>query len=68
MSCAEVFSYALLLKGAERAVRILELLEEGKREEVKTTLDALKGISPEAIRQLWRKGRIAEDLPTATGG
>lgn len=67
MSCAEVFSCALLLKGADRAVRILELLEEGKRAEVKTALESLKSIPSEAIRQLWRQRRTAEDLPTIAG-
>ncbi len=67
MSCAEVFSCALLLKGSDRAVRILELLEEGKREEVKTALESLESIPPEAIRQLWQQRRIAEDLRTVAG-
>ena len=67
MSCAEVFSYALLLKGSERAAQILELLEEGKREEVKTALEALKGIPPDGIRQRWCERRRAEDLPLAAG-
>ena len=65
MSNAELFSFALLLKGADRIAQILELLEEGKREEVKTTIEAWKSIPPETLRQLWREGRTAEDLPPA---
>ncbi|HEX4772158.1 MAG TPA: hypothetical protein VH351_15085 [Bryobacteraceae bacterium] len=67
MSYAEVFSYALLLKGAERAVQILELLEENKREEVKAVLESLKGIPAEGIRRLWRERRATEDLPKTAG-
>lgn len=67
MSCAEVFSYALVLKGADRAPQILELLEEGKREEVKTALEPVKSIPLEAVRQLWRQRRTEEDLRTAAG-
>lgn len=61
MSCAEVFSFALVLKGADRTTRILELLEEGKREEVKIAREALKNNPPEAIRRLWHERRLAED-------
>ncbi len=67
MSCAEVFSCALLLKGADRAVGILELLDQGKREEVKTALESFKSIPPEAIRQLWGQRRTTEDLPAVAG-
>jgi flagellar motor switch protein FliG len=65
MSCAEVFSFALILKGSDRTVQILELLEESKREEVKTALESLKSIPPEAIRRLWSERRTGEHLPRA---
>ena len=67
MSCAEVFSYALLLKGADRAVQILELLDERKQEEVKAALETLKGMPPAAIRQLWCERRKADELSTVAG-
>jgi len=65
MSSAEVFSYALLLKGADRAAEILALLDEQKREVVETALDRLKSIPPEVIRQRWLQLRTTEDLRTA---
>ncbi|MBV9155121.1 MAG: hypothetical protein JO097_02595 [Acidobacteriaceae bacterium] len=65
MSRVEVFSYALMLKGADRAEKIIELLDDGAQEEVKATLEALKDLPPGAIRQLWREGRNAEELAPA---
>ena len=65
MSWAEVFSYALLLKSADRGAQILELLDEPKREAVKTALEPLKSVPPEVIRQLWRERRMTEDQPPA---
>lgn len=62
MSSAEVFSCALLLKGADRAAQILNLLERGQREEVKVALEAIKSTPPEGIRQLWCERRVTEDL------
>ncbi|MBV8478133.1 MAG: hypothetical protein JO138_02985 [Acidobacteriaceae bacterium] len=62
MSCVEVFSYALLLKGAERGTQIIELLDEGKQEEVKAALESLKDIPAAGIRQLWCERRRADEL------
>lgn len=67
MTCTEAFSYALLLKGGERNVRIMDLLNEGKQEELKAVLESLKGTPPDAIRQLWREQRITDELSIATG-
>lgn len=67
MTCAEVFSYALLLKGGDRSVRIMDLLDEGKQEEIKALLESLKGTPPDAIRQLWRERRITDELSMAAG-
>ncbi len=67
MSRVEVFSYALLLKGAERTTQIIELLDEGKQEEVKAVLEPFKGMLPAAIRQLWCERRKADGLSTAAG-
>lgn len=67
MTCAEGFSYALLLKGGDRVSRIMDLLEEPRQEEVKAVLESLNGISPEDIRQLWREQRITDELSMAAG-
>ena len=67
MTGAEVFSYALLLKGADRIDQILALLEAGRREEVKTVLEQLRAIPPDAIRLLWRERRAAEDSVLPAG-
>jgi flagellar motor switch protein FliG len=62
MSCAEVFSYVLVLKvGGDRADGILELLEPAKREEVQQALQTLKSMAPERVRQLWRERRSLEE-------
>ena len=67
MTCAEVFSYALLLKGEGRRARIMDLLEEGKQEEVRAVLERLTETSPDAIRQLWREQRVADELSMPAG-
>ena len=67
MSCVEAFSYALLLKGGDRADKILDLLSHEKREEVKSALEGLNAMPPEAIRQLWRERRKADELPVTAG-
>ncbi len=67
MSCAEVFSYALLLKAGDRAEQIMEVLDERKQEEVKAALERLKGMPPDGIRQLWRERRKADELSTTAG-
>jgi hypothetical protein len=64
---AEIFSYALLLKGGERTMQILQLLEESKREKVQTELESLKDIPAEGIRQLWVERRSLENLPETAG-
>ncbi len=61
MNCAQVFSYALRLKGAERAEKILALLDEKKLEEVKECLQVLDGMTLAGIRQLWREQRMIEE-------
>jgi hypothetical protein len=67
MSCIEAFSYALLLKGADRAEKILDLLNHPIREEVKSALEGLNGMPPEAIRRLWRERRKADELAITAG-
>ena len=68
MSCVEVFSYALALKGAGRMEQIMELLDESTKEEVKAALERLKGMPRDGIRQLWREGRKADELSTVAAG
>ena len=67
MTCAEVFSYALLLKGGDRAAAIFELLDTGKQEEVKTALEARKNLPLDTIRQLWQEQRQADELLIQVG-
>jgi len=68
MTSAEVFSYALALKGAGLAERILQLLDTAKREEVEAALEPLRGMPPEGIRQLWCERRRGDELSVAAGG
>lgn len=61
MTCAQVFSYALFLKGVERAEKILALLDEKRSEEVRAFMQAFEGMTPAGIRQLWHEQRKAEE-------
>ena len=65
MSRAEVFSYALLLRGAGRTQQILELLDEAERQDVKTALESLTSIPLPEVRQLWVEHRAAEEVSAA---
>lgn len=57
MTSQEAFAYALLLKAGDRTVQIMDLLEPGRREEIKTALETLKTVPPDSIRQMWGEGR-----------
>ncbi len=67
MSSVDVFSYALQLKAADRAEKIIELLDEATQEKIKVGLEALKGMPPDGIRQVWGERRQADEASIATG-
>lgn len=62
MTAAQVFSYSLLIKSPERAEKILELLDDSKREEVMNVIAGLQGLNVEDLRRIWREQRKGEEI------
>jgi hypothetical protein len=68
MSCVEFFSYALILKGAERADSIIALLDEAKQQEIRGAVEQLKDVPVDTLRQLWAEQRRANELSSKRAG